>query len=153
MPGKPDRPARRPYLLRALVDWIVDCGLTPHVLVDATVPGLEVPQEHVRDGRIVLNVSPAAVRGLEIGRDAVTCEGRFGGRARFLCLPMASVIAVYARETGEGMVFEAETFTEPAARPLTDGRAPDTEGESPDDGPGNGPRAPGTRGGHLKRVK
>ena len=134
---------RRPYLLRALTDWIVDSGLTPYVLVDATVEGVMVPAEHVNEGRIVLNLSVSAVRGLEIGRDAVTCDGRFGGRSFALYLPMASIVAVYARETGEGMVFEAEAFAEP---------------EPPAGGPAPGAGASGAgasppRAGHLKRVK
>lgn len=132
---------RRPYLLRALTDWIIDSGHTPHVLVDATQSGVAVPPEHVKDGRIVLNLSPAAVRGLAIGRDAVTCDGRFGGRAFSLYLPMASIVAVYARETGEGMVFEAETFAEP--EPPAGGPAPVTPG----------PGGTASRTGHLKRVK
>jgi stringent starvation protein B len=127
---------KRSYLLRALNEWIVDSGLTPYVLIDATVAGVAVPSEHVKDGRIVLNLSPAAVRGLEISRDAVTCDGRFGGRSFPLYLPMASILAIYARETGEGMVFEAETFAEP---------------EPPADGPAPGPST--SRAGHLKRIK
>lgn len=129
---------RRPYLLRALTDWILDSGHTPHVLVDATLPGVAVPPEHVKDGRIVLNLSPSAVRGLQIGREAVTCDGRFGGRAFSLYLPMASIVAVYARETGEGMVFEAESFAEP--EPPAGGPSPASGGAS-------------ARTGHLKRVK
>jgi len=130
---------RRPYLLRALIDWIVDSGHTPHVLVDATVPGVLVPPEHVKDGRIVLNLSPTAVRGLQIDRHAVTCDSRFGGRAFALYLPMASLVAVYARETGEGMVFEAETFDEP--EPPRAGPPPTAPGGTPQ------------RGAHLKRIK
>ena len=131
---------RRPYLLRALMDWILDSGLTPYVLIDATVAGVAVPPEHVKDGRIVLNLSPAAVRGLDIGRAALTCDGRFGGRSFALYLPMASVVAIYARETGEGMVFEAESFAEPE---------PPTGGPAPTGGSGT----PTPRTGHLKRVK
>jgi stringent starvation protein B len=127
---------KRSYLLRALNEWIVDCGLTPYVLVDANVAGVAVPAEHVKEGRIVLNLSPAAVRALDIGRDAVTCDGRFGGRSFSLYLPMASVLAIYARETGEGMVFETETFAEP---------------EPPESGPAPGASVP--RAGHLKRIK
>ena len=129
---------RRPYLLRALIDWIVDSGQTPYVLVDAAIPGVVVPPEHVKDGRIVLNLSSAAVRGLEIGRHAVSCDGRFGGRPFILHLPMASIIAVYARETGEGMVFEPETFGEP--EPPAGGPTASATGSQP-------------RATHLKRVK
>jgi stringent starvation protein B len=140
---------RRPYLLRALTEWILDSGHTPYVLVDATQPGVVVPPEHVKDGRIVLNLSPAAVRGLEIGPHAVTCDSRFGGRAFALYLPMASLVAVYARETGEGMVFEAETFAEPEPPPTRGPTGPEVSGPAATDGKGNPP----PRGGHLKRIK
>jgi stringent starvation protein B len=122
------------------MDWILDSGQTPYVLIDAAVPGVAVPPEHVKDGRIVLNLSPSAVRGLDIGRAAVTCDGRFGGRSFALYLPMASVVAIYARESGEGMVFESESFAEP--EPPSDGPAPS-----------GGSGASTARAGHLKRVK
>jgi stringent starvation protein B len=122
------------------MDWILDSGLTSYALIDATVPGVAVPTEHVKDGRIVLNLSPAAVRGLDIGSAAVSCDGRFGGRSFPLYLPMASIVAIYARETGEGMVFEAESFAEPE---------PPTGGPAPTGGSGT----PAPRAGHLKRVK
>jgi stringent starvation protein B len=140
---------RRPYLLRALTDWILDSGHTPHVLVDATHPGVIVPSEHVNDGRIVLNLSPSAVRGLDIGRDAVTCDSRFGGRAFALYLPMASIVAVYARETGEGMVFEAEAFGEPEPPPA----APSPGGSPSGSAGAGGASSSAPKGGHLKRVK
>jgi len=140
-----ERLPKRPYLLRALVDWIIDSGLTPHVLIDATVAGVIVPPEHVQDGRVVLNLSPSAVRGLRIDGEAVTCDSRFGGRAYALYLPMASVAAVYARETGEGMVFEAEPFPSP------DGEGPSTGGAADAGAPRAGTEKP--RGGHLKRIK
>ncbi|HEX7034780.1 MAG TPA: ClpXP protease specificity-enhancing factor [Pseudomonadales bacterium] len=104
---------KRPYLLRAIYDWIVDSELTPHVLVNAGHEDVRVPREYVKDGKIVLNVAPRAVRQLSIDEAALACECRFGGRPFSVYLPMASIEAIYARETGEGMAFEAERFPEP----------------------------------------
>jgi stringent starvation protein B len=132
---------KRPYLLRAFYDWIVDSELTPYVLVNADVDGVAVPGEYVRDGKIVLNVSPSAVRELAMDDTALACNGRFGGRAFAIYLPMASIQAIYAKETGEGMVFEAETFPEP---PDGGGSGPDKSGDDSSDKPA---------GGHLKVVK
>lgn len=134
---------RRSYLLRAMMDWIIDSGHTPYVLVDATYPGVQVPTEHVQDGRIVLNLSASAVRGLGITLDALSCDGRFGGRAFGIVLPIGSIAAVYARETGDGMVFDAEEFTIP-------GPGPDS---SPLGGDGSTGGTPSPKGSHLKRIK
>jgi len=99
---------RRPYLLRALYDWIVDSGEVPNILVDAEVDGVVVPQEHVRDGQIVLNISPQAVRNLNLGNEYVMCEGRFSGRSIELTLPVESVRAIYCRDSGQGLAFDDE---------------------------------------------
>ena len=96
----------RPYIARALYEWILDNDCTPYVLVDAERPGAEVPREYVRDGQIVLNISPTAVRALLIGNDVVTFDGRFGGEALTITVPMDALMAIYARENGQGMVFE-----------------------------------------------
>lgn len=104
---------KRPYLLRALYDWMVDSGLTPYVLVNARVDDVSVPSEFVKDGKIVLNVAPHAVRELTIDDAAVACQCRFGGNPFAVYLPMASIEAIYARESGEGMAFEAEHFPSP----------------------------------------
>ena len=99
---------KRPYLVRALYDWIVDSELTPYVLVQVDGTDVVVPQDFVEEGRIVLNISPAAVRALAIENDVVTFSGRFGGRPFNVVVPMRSVSAIYAKETGEGMMFEQE---------------------------------------------
>ncbi|MEE4301906.1 MAG: ClpXP protease specificity-enhancing factor [Pseudomonadales bacterium] len=99
---------QRPYLLRALNEWIVDSGCTPHVLVDATRAGVEVPDSAVSDGRVVLNISPTAVRYLHLGEESLTFEARFGGVARQVSVPLGAVLAIYARENGAGMAFEPE---------------------------------------------
>jgi stringent starvation protein B len=88
----------RPYLIRAMYDWIVDNGLTPYIVVDATMEGVQVPVEYVEDGRIVLNVSPQACRGLHLENDRVVFSARFSG------------LANYAKENGKGMVFSEDEY-------------------------------------------
>lgn len=95
----------RPYLLRALFDWICDNNCTPYLLVDATLEGVEVPQEHVSGGRIVLNASGTAVANFDISNDAVTFSTRFSGRDTWISVPMPAVLAIYAKETQDGMTF------------------------------------------------
>lgn len=101
-------PSRRPYLIRALYEWLLDCGELPHLLVDATVAGSELPADYVQDGRIVLNVSPSAVQALELGNDEIRFSARFGGTPRSVRFPPAAVIAVYGRDSGQGMMFGPE---------------------------------------------
>lgn len=105
----------RPYLVRAFNDWILDNGMTPYLLVDATVDGARVPMAHVREGRIVLNIAPAAVGGLQLGVDEVTFSARFGGVAQQIRLPISAVLAIYARENGQGMFFGNEDEEHAAA--------------------------------------
>ena len=98
----------RPYIMRALYEWIVDNDCTPYVLVDASFPGVMVPEQYVRDGQIVLNISPSAVIDLHISNEAVMFNGRFGGVPTDILVPVNAVIGIYARENGQGMVFEPE---------------------------------------------
>jgi stringent starvation protein B len=102
----------KPYLLRAIYEWCVDNGYTPHisVVVDADT---RVPMEYVRDGEIVLNVGPLAASRLQMGNEFIECTARFSGSARELVIPIAAVAAIYARENGQGMSFGAEKKTEP----------------------------------------
>ncbi len=95
----------RPYLLRALFDWICDNNCTPYLLVDATLEGVEVPLEHVSGGRIVLNASGTAVANFDITNEAVTFSTRFSGRDTWIAVPMPAVLAIYAKETQDGMTF------------------------------------------------
>ncbi len=102
----------------------MDSGHTPHLLLDASADGVQAPEEHVaEDGRIVLNVSPQAVRGLAIDNDGVGFSGRFGGQPRRVFAPMAAVLAIYAKETGEGMMFAPDAAARadegPDAKPTT----------------------------------
>lgn len=99
---------RRPYLLRAFYEWLVDNELTPHLVVDATLPGVRVPEEFVQDGQIILNIIPRAVGNLELGNEAVTFNARFSGRPHSVIVPMYAVQAIYARENGAGTMFEPE---------------------------------------------
>lgn len=98
----------RPYLLRALYEWIVDNDCTPHVIVDAEAPGVDVPKDYVKDGQIVLNLSPSAVIELQLADDCVSFNGRFGGKPTDVFMPMAAILGIYARENGQGMAFEPE---------------------------------------------
>jgi stringent starvation protein B len=110
----------RPYIMRALYEWIVDNDCTPYVLVDATVADVLVPQQYVKDGQIVLNISPGAVMDLNIGNDAMAFNGRFGGVATDIYVPVAAVVGIYARENGQGMVFEPEESSGPPDEPPPD---------------------------------
>ena len=96
----------KPYLVRALFAWCNDSGYTPYVNV-AVGPDVQVPAEYVKDGEIVLNVSPLATNRLAIGNDVLEFQARFGGVAREVRVPMQFVRAIYARETGQGMAFDA----------------------------------------------
>lgn len=107
--------SRRPYLLRAMHQWIVDCGHTPHIVVDTGVAGVQVPAGYAKDDKLVLNLSYAATRGLDMADNArLEFETRFGGVSRRVSLPLAAVLAIYAQETGEGMVFGPEEEPAPA---------------------------------------
>lgn len=104
--------SRRPYLIRAIYQWAVDNGHTPHLLVQADYPGVVVPREHVQDGRITLNISPMAIQNLGIEQEPIWFSARFSGRAFDVQVPSGAVLAIFARENGEGMVFgEVEPAT------------------------------------------
>jgi len=98
----------RPYLLRAFYDWIVDNNCTPYLVVDATLQGVRVPPQYVKDGQIVLNISPGAVGNLSLANDEVTFNARFGGSPFALRIPQYAVLAIYARENGAGTMFAPE---------------------------------------------
>jgi stringent starvation protein B len=104
-------------------EWMVDNGLTPHLIVAAR-DGLELPAEHVKDGKIVLNVSYAATRDLTLGNTTITFETRFGGVPRRLALPIDAVLGIYSRENGQGMLFAEEDT--PGAPPPSDTPSPPT---------------------------
>jgi stringent starvation protein B len=111
--------SNRPYLLRAMYDWISDNGLTPYILVDATAPGVDVPRSAVKDGRVVLNVAARAVAQLELGKEFVRFNARFAGVSQSVEVPMSGILAIYAQENGQGMMFPAENQPPPAPGPTT----------------------------------
>lgn len=100
--------SNRPYLLRAVYEWICDNGLTPHIVVDAGKPGVQVPPQAVSEGRVVLNLAPRAVGHLDMGNDVITLTARFGGVSQSVSVPVAAVQAIYARENGQGMLLAEE---------------------------------------------
>ena len=95
----------RPYLIRALYQWIVDNGMTPYILVDAEQPDVVVPDQYIQDGKIVLNIAPMAVQALVLGDGEVTFNARFSGKSMSQSIPVRAVLAIYARENGQGMMF------------------------------------------------
>ena len=98
----------RPYLVRAMYQWIIDNGMTPHLLVDAAVEGVQVPVEHIQNGKIILNVAPMAISALVLGDTEITFSARFSGKSQGLHIPIEAVLAVYAKENGQGMMFSED---------------------------------------------
>jgi stringent starvation protein B len=126
--------SNRPYLLRALFEWISDNKMTPHILVDASAAGVEVPEQAVQKGKVILNIDHAAVRDLLMANDWLTFSARFSGRRNEVKVPVEAVLAIYAKENGQGMMFSQEE-----------------NGLPPDDSPG--PEDNGPKRSHLKLVK
>lgn len=98
----------KPYLVRALYDWILDNDATPYILVDTAQARVRVPPGIASDGKVVLNLAPQAIQNLEIDNDYIAFSARFSGVAEDVYCPMTSLLAIYARENGEGMMFPAE---------------------------------------------
>lgn len=125
----------RPYLLRALYEWISDNRMTPHILVDAVVEGVDVPEQAVQKGKVILNIDQAAVHDLNMANDWLTFNARFSGRRYEVKVPLEAVLAIYAKENGQGMMFAQEEDNMPPTDPDS----------GPDDSDGKKP--------HLKLVK
>lgn len=117
----------RPYMLRAIYDWILDNGCTPYLLVNALAEGVVVPTHYVHDGQIVLNISATAVVDFSIDNDMLSFSGRFGGVSQEVWVPMHAVMAIYARENGQGMLFEVGDDDTP---PDGSGNASSSENDS-----------------------
>ncbi|MFC3033030.1 ClpXP protease specificity-enhancing factor [Pseudoalteromonas fenneropenaei] len=100
----------RPYLLRAFLDWIIDNQCTPHVVVNAEYASVQVPRQFVQDGQIVLNISPSAVTQFSMDNQALSFNARFSGQPMQVYVPMGAILAIYARENGEGTVFTPDTY-------------------------------------------
>jgi stringent starvation protein B len=118
----------RPYLVRAMYQWIADNGMTPHLLVDVSIDGVQVPPEHVQNGKIILNIAPMAVTGLVLGDDEVTFSARFSGKSIELYVPIDAVLAVYAKENGQGMMFSED---DGATTSADDKNEPDPDPDKP----------------------
>jgi stringent starvation protein B len=166
-PGDPQGSSTRPYLLRALHDWCTDNGFTPYIAVHVGA-GVQVPQEYVKNGEIVLNIGFEATSGLQLGNEFIEFKARFGGVAREIVVPIDHVVAIYARENGQGMAFPMPAGPAPApdgpeaprglrlARSEPDAAAPDAasvEGGRDDDGAGPDPAGPASGRPALKRIK
>ena len=133
--------SNRPYLLRALYEWIGDNDMTPYLLVDAAREGVRVPHSAIKDGRVVLNIAARAVAQLELGSHDVRFMARFGGVSQVVQVPIPAVLAIYAQETGQGMMLpDDEGNALPTNDPPTSSPTP-----SPDDG--------ARRGSHLRVIK
>lgn len=148
--GQADAPAmssNRPYLMRAIYDWITDNNLTPYVLVDATREGVRVPPHVIKNGQVVLNLAMRAVANLDLGNDWISFQARFSGVSHSILIPVSAVLALYAQENGQGMMFPADdSDVEPPPSPPNGGESASApEPSSDDDKP--------KRGGHLRIVK
>lgn len=153
--------ASKPYLIRAIHEWILDNGMTPHLVVDVNYPAAHVPLEFAENGRIVLNVSPGAVHGLTLGNEWIAFNARFSGIAREVMVPTDAVVGIFTRENGQGMVFPDPIYPdalsaspEKAAgvvlKSVADDTASKTRQPAPDQTPGKGK---GKGGPTLKVVK
>jgi stringent starvation protein B len=111
----------RPYLLRALYDWISDNSMTPHILVDADNPGVEVPEQAIQKGKVILNIDQAAVQQLELGNELVSFNARFSGQRYLVTVPVDAVLAIYSKENGQGMMFAQDDEPDPSDGPDDDG--------------------------------
>ena len=125
----------RPYLIRAFYEWILDNNCTPYILVNAGWVGVDVPEEHIKDGQIVLNISPTAVQNLLIDNEAISFDGRFSGMPRQIYAPIPAIMGIYARENGQGMVFEPEGIRPDPTDP-DNGGVDEPSGDSPGTGGG-----------------
>ena len=132
--------SNRPYLLRALYEWIGDNDMTPYLLVDAGRDGVQVPHSTIKDGRVVLNIAARAVAQLDMGNRDIRFMARFGGVSQSVIVPVTAVLAIYAQETGQGMMLPEDGAVLPPDEDPSDD-SPDPV----DDGP--------KRGGHLRIVK
>lgn len=154
MSGGTPMTSYRPYLLRALWEWIADNGMTPHLLVDATRDGVRVPPHTVKDGKVVLNIADRAVGHLQMGADLVTFSARFGGVSHAVQVPVEAVLAIYARETGQGMALPEDApqpaTSAPAVEPSS---APPTPPESTDKPPDKPTPPSGGKRPQLRVVK
>ncbi|MBH0058709.1 ClpXP protease specificity-enhancing factor [Pseudoalteromonas sp. SWXJZ94C] len=141
----------RPYLLRAFFDWIVDNECTPHLVVDAGFANVQVPTQFVQDGQIVLNISPSAVTQFSLDLTQLSFSARFGGQPMQVYVPLGAVLAIYARENGEGTVFTADEFLEDEDNFAPELESVDSSSEFTDETPPEKPEK--KKGSHLRVIK
>jgi stringent starvation protein B len=146
----PPMSSNRPYLLRAIYDWISDNNLTPYILVDAGKEGVRVPPQVIKNGQVVLNLAMRAVANLDLGNDWISFQARFSGVSQSILIPVHAVLALYAQENGQGMMFPAEEGDgDTPPTPPSDGGEPPA---GPDAGP-DGDDKPRRGAPHLRVVK
>ena len=140
--------SNRPYLLRAIYDWISDNNLTPYVLVDAGVDGVKVPPQVIKNGQVVLNLAMRAVANLDLGNEWISFQARFSGASQAIHIPVRAVLALYAQENGQGMMFPAdeEGGDQPPPVPAPDDTPPTPAAD-------NGADKPKRAAPHLRVVK
>ncbi len=109
----------KPYLIRSIYEWIIDNNLTPHLLVDANNPKAILPTDFIEDGKIVLNIRPEAIQGLNLGNEEIEFNARFSGKPMHIATPINAVLAIYAKENGKGMIFDQEETEEDEPPPPT----------------------------------
>lgn len=118
----------QPYLIRAIYDWIIDNNLTPYLLVNAENDYAMIPRDYVEDGKIVLNINPSAISDLQLGNDYIMFNARFSGKAMEVSVPVIAVLAIYARENGQGMMFDDKN--NPPPTPPDDTTPPENDKSS-----------------------
>lgn len=151
MAGPDKMSSNRPYLLRALYEWINDNNLTPYILVDAKQPGVQVPASTVKDGKVVLNIAMRAVEALDLGNDSLSFKARFSGVSQFLVVPVPAVIAIYAQETGQGMMLPPDEAGD-TEMDAESGQIAETQDIRPDEPYTEPPKPPGPGKGPFLRV-
>lgn len=119
----------RPYLVRAMYQWIADNGMTPHLLADTLVEGIQVPAEHIQNGKIILNIAPMAISSLVLGDTEITFSARFSGKSLGIYIPIDAVLAIYAKENGQGMMFSEDDGA--ISSPDGDDPEPDPDPDKP----------------------
>jgi stringent starvation protein B len=142
----PPMSSNRPYLLRAIYDWITDNQLTPYVLIDASIEGVRVPPQVIKNGQVVLNLAMRAVANLELGNDYISFQARFSGVSQAIRVPVQAVLALYAQENGQGMMFPTEDGDTPPPGPGSEPENPESPSSS--EGTDKPRRSP-----HLRVVK
>ncbi|PJK15280.1 ClpXP protease specificity-enhancing factor [Lysobacteraceae bacterium NML07-0707] len=167
MSDMPEMSSQRPYLLRAMHEWISDNGMTPYLLVNANFKGVHVPPHTIKDGQVVLNIAERAVHMLSLGNEYITFNARFGGVSHEVFVPVAAVLAIYARETGQGMglppdldvsdesevdIGVSSSATDDKSAAATKLVSVPSDDDGGDEPPSNSPASPPRRG-HLRVIK